>query len=109
MKKKISLSIIISLLIGIVLGFYTGKYVYQAEPVDIVITIPDSVIEEETKYIDSLYSVEQKIEEEKKGLETEIRIIREEKIKEVNHIKKLPTDEGVKFLNNKLREYETIE
>ena len=109
MKKKISLSIIISFVIGIGLGFYAGKRIYQAEPVDITITIPDSVIEEETRYIDSLYSVEQEIEEKRKELEHEIEIIREEEIKEINYIKKLPTDSGVKYLKSKLREYETSE
>lgn len=107
MKKpsRLSLSIIIlALLLGFGFGFYARKYIYRTEPV--TITIPDSVIQEQTKHIDSLYRVEKEIKTERKKLDAEVRVIQEERINEINEIRKLPLDSGVNFLKTKLREYE---
>lgn len=106
MKRQISFFLLI-LVIGLGIGIYVGKCIYQPKPIsNNEIVIPDSIIEQENKTIDSLETLNKEISGKRNDVKDSIVIITKWKEKEVNRVKELPLDSAIIYLNKKLREYE---
>lgn len=102
---------IIANVIGLLLGFGFGAIYFKGcsnpdfEDED-NITIPENVISEETKKIDSLKLEIIKREELIGHLKDSVKIIETIRTIKVDNIKKLPLDSAVMYLNLKLEKYE---
>lgn len=105
MKKY--LKIISSFILGMIGGFLIGKGIYQPKPVmpgDIV--IPDSLVQRENDRIDSLSRRGDSLELMNNALKEALWILESQRGVEIEQVKKLSTDDAVKYLGKKLREYE---
>ena len=104
--KKISIIIIISALIGFLGGYFLGRYTYRAKPINVNVQFPDSLIQRETEYLDSLYLVEKRLEALSGGLSDSVRVLKDTAWIRVKEVKELPLDSGVLYLRKKLEKYE---
>jgi len=88
-------------------GFLLGKGIYQPKPVmpgDIV--IPDSLVQKENDRIDSLSRRGDSLELMNNALKEALWILESQRGVEIEQVKNLSTDDAVKYLGKKLREYE---
>lgn len=102
--KTTTFKIIISFIIGILVGWCTNEYTSQ--PGDVTVVVPDSIFKKEQNYIDSLRTIEKRVDNKRESLKDSIQIVVKWRTKEVENVKNLPLDSGIIFLNKKLREYE---
>lgn len=70
------------------------------------VVIPDSVIKQETEFIDSLRNLEKEIDSLRAETRDSIQYVIKWKTKEINRVKELPLDSGILYLQKKLRENE---
>jgi len=88
-------------------GFLLGKGIYQPKPVmpgDII--IPDSLVQKENDRIDSLSRRGDSLELMNNALKEALWILESQRGVEIEQVKNLSTDDAVKYLGKKLREYE---
>lgn len=94
---------IINIVIGIIIGFVGGIYYSRSHT---TFEIPNDFVETENKKIDSLVNKIKEYEMINSCLRDSVREVIITRTIEVNAVKKLPLNESVEFLKQKLREYE---
>lgn len=102
---KTTLKVLAVLIVGFILGWCTNTYTSQ-KPLIKEVVIPDSVVQQEREFIDSLHTIRKDITLKRDSMKSELEEAEKLKASEIERIKSLPLDSGVDFLNSKLREYE---
>lgn len=99
--------VVLSLTLGFGLGalFFRGCSHSTPDKTTDSIKVPDTLIQEDQRKIDSLKEVIKEREESIGHLKDSVKIIETIRTIEVDNIKKLPLDSAVMYLNLKLGEY----
>lgn len=99
-KKEILLAFI-SLIAGWCIGFCTFQF-FNSDP---TVCPPDNYAKEQAT-LDSLRVIEARLEEKRKNLKDSVIKILEEVKEKQKEVENLPVDSGIKFLKEKLEQYE---
>lgn len=105
-NKKFIFACIVALLVGLGCGILLSKCVINSKPTSTAIVIPDSLIQEENRKIDSLRVISEEERRKSEALTDSIMAVTRLKYERVDSIKNLPVDSALKYLREKLGKYE---
>ena len=105
-NKKFIFTCIVALLVGLGCGILLHKCVTNSKPTSSAIVIPDSLIQEENRKIDSLRIISEEEKRKSEALADSIMTVTRLKYERVDSVKNLPVDSALKYLREKLGKYE---
>ena len=105
-NKKFIFALIVALLVGFGCGILLHKCITDSKPTSTAIVIPDSLIQEENRKIDSLRVISEEERRKSEALTDSIMTVTRLKYERVDSIKNLPVDSALKYLREKLGKYE---